>query len=102
MKLLYRHNHTLTTEIYVDFNKNQVKIINHTDCLLDRAFGIKELPTIKDFEDLLEDRCFPRDRDHMKLHLKELGLNTYEPLDIIRKTNGKLEGDLYSLEIVDE
>ena len=102
MKFLYKHKDTLLAEIYVDYVKGTVRVVNYTDDIMDKPFGVNDNPTIDDFEYLLEDRCFPRDRDMMKLHLEELGILSYEPLEIIKKTKGKLEGDFYSLELVEE
>ena len=41
----------------------------------------------------LEDRCFPKTRDHAKEILRELGVPFYDPLLIIEKTKGRMEGD---------
>ena len=102
MELVYKHDNKIVARIYVDYIRDKVKVINYTDNFLEKPFGANDNPTIKDFEDLVEDRCFPRSRDMMKLHLQELGIGCYEPLDIIRQTQGKLEGDYFSLEIVKE
>jgi putative transcriptional regulator len=90
MKLLYKHNDEVMTEIETDDVNRTVKIVNHTDQIIDRAFGAVENPTYELFLDFLEDRCFPRTRDGMKLHLRELGLDAYDPVEICKKTNGRL------------
>lgn len=59
--------------IDADFQTETVKIENCTDDNLHRAFGVKENPSWADFEFLLEDRCFPRTRDKLKLVLKDVG-----------------------------
>lgn len=81
------------TIIYADFKNRTVKIENKTDDILHRAFGVKENPTWEDFEFFLEDRCFPRTRDKMKLILRDLGLDCYDPLQIIGKTQGRMAED---------
>ena len=100
MTFLYKYKDTVTTKIIADYQKKTVVIENYTDDILHRAFGVNEHPSFADFENFLESRCFPRTIDHMKLHLKELGISCYEPLSIIQKTHGRLEGDFMSLEIV--
>lgn len=50
-------------------------------------------PDWKDFEYFLEERCFPRTRDHAEEILKELGLPFYDPLLIVEKTKGYMAGD---------
>ena len=52
-----------------------------------------ENPSWADFEYFLEDRCFPRTRDHAKDLLREIGVPFYDPLLIIEKTKGYMEGD---------
>ena len=101
MTLYYKNGERRTTKIVVDYVKNTVEIENYSDFPLELAFGVNTNPTMKDFEDFLEDRCFPRTRDNMKLHLRELGLDYYDPYAICRKTNGCLEGDNFSIEFVD-
>lgn len=102
MKLLYKSGDVVTTEIYADYKTRNVSIINHTNDCLERAFGIKEDPSFEDLEEFLESRCFPRTRDRMRWHLDALGLDSYEPLEIIKKTQGKMAGDFNSLEIVED
>lgn len=101
-KFLYKYKDKLMTEIYVDYKKETVRIANHSEDVCHLAFGVKQNPSFKDFEELLEDRCFPKTRDNLKLHLKELGLDYYDPYLIVLKTKGRLEGDFESLELVEE
>ena len=98
MTLYYKNRDRITTKIDVDYKTNTVKIENYSDFPLELAFGVNEHPTIQDFEDFLESRCFPRTRDMMKLHLQELGLDYYDPYEICKKTHGRLEGDYFSIE----
>lgn len=102
MIFLYKNNNKVTAKITVDYTKNEVVVENYSDFPLELPFGVNKNPTIKDFEDLLEDRCFPRTKDKLKLHLKELGIDYYDPLTIVLKTKGRLEGDFYSLEYIQE
>ena len=98
MVLYYKNKERITTKIEVDYRTNTVEIENYSDFPLELAFGVNIHPTIKDFEDFLESRCFPRNRDGLKLQLQELGLEYYDPYAICKKTNGRLEGDFYSIE----
>ena len=101
MTLTYKHKGIVTTVIDVNYKLKTVKIKNFDSDPVNLAFGINLTPTFEDFEAFLESRCFPRQRDFMKLHLKELGLDYYDPLSIIRKTKGHLAGDYFELEIED-
>lgn len=98
MILYYKNKDRRTTKIEVDYLNNSINIENYSDFPLELAFGVNEHPTMKDFEEFLESRCFPRTRDGLKLHLRELGLTYYDPYEICKKTNGRLEGDPYSIE----
>ena len=77
--------------LILDMRRSQSIIIQNRFCL--RAFGVIENPDWKDFEYFLEDRCFPRTRDHAKEILREMNLPFYDPLLIVEKTQGRMEGD---------
>lgn len=87
----------LIAEIHADFTAKDVKVINYTERLLDRPFGVKDNPSWEDFEKFLESRCVPRTRDHIGWYLEGIGLQYYVPLDIVHKTRGRMEGDQFIL-----
>lgn len=72
---------------------SRVKIINFTDDLISRAFGIRTKPTWEDYEAFLETRCMPRTRYGIRDELKKLGVDFYEPTLIIEKTRGRVYED---------
>ena len=76
--------------------------MNYTADNVERAFGVNQNPTWTDFENFLENRCFPRDRQNLKLELKKLGLNEYDPLKICMATAGKNYKDDQWMEFSDE
>lgn len=100
LRFYYKYYDTICTVIDVNQIQQRVRIKNYTRNLLYRAFGRNESPTYKEYEEFLESRCFPRERDKMKLMLKALDIPFYDPLMIIRKTEGRLAEDYFSLEIV--
>ena len=102
MILHYMDPDGLCTVINVDYKAHTVKIENKTDFLLHRAFGVNENPTWEDYEAFLRNRCFPETRDKMKLILKKLDLDFYDPLEIIRKTQGRMAEDSQWIEFVEE
>lgn len=87
------------TQILVDFRHKKIEINNITDNMLHRAFGVNTKPKWEDFEDFLEERCFPRTRGHMRIILADLNLDFYDPLTIIEKTHGNMKDDLQWLKI---
>ena len=93
MRLAYMYRQKLCTVIDVDFGRQQVKIQNRTKDVLLRAFGVNEQPTWGDFEAFLAERCFPKTRGLLKDELKRLGLDSYDPLQIVEKTKGRTAED---------
>ena len=97
----YYKGETLCSVITVNEETNEVSVVNHVESFLDKAFGVNETPTYEDYEEFLESRCFPRTRDKMKLVLKDLGLDYYDPYDIVKKTKGRMAEDNFWLEILE-
>lgn len=94
MTLMYQNKPC--TAIDVNFLESKIKIRNYTKDILHRAFGVKEDPTWEDFQIFLQDRCFPKTRGNVKSVLEKMGLQDYDPLQIIEKTNGRTaEDDLW-------
>ena len=103
MKFRYiKSNGELIAEVSFTWCPPKVEVINYTDDKFIRPFGSIKNPTIEDLEWFLEDRCFPRTRDHLKIILKDLNLDFYEPIEIIKKTEGRLAEDDMYLKIVEE
>ena len=100
IRLEYMHQDKLCTVIDVDDVKQLVRIVNYTDNILFRAFGVDEKPTYSAYKDFLESRCFPKSRDKMKLILKDLDLPFYDPFMIIEKTEGRMAEDHFWIRIV--
>lgn len=93
MRMNFMNHNDLCTTIDIDFKHEKITIHNYTEQILLRAFGIVENPDWKAFEYFLEDRCFPKTRDHAKEILREMNLPFYDPLLIVEKTQGRMEGD---------
>ena len=100
MRMNFMNHNDLCTTIDIDFRHEKIKIQNYTDKIIFRAFGVVTEPTWADFEYFLEDRCFPRTRDHAKDILREMGVPFYDPLLIIEKTKGYMAGDYQWILIV--
>lgn len=99
LRLWYMEGDHVCTIIDVDEWQRKVKIQNYTRNYIKRAFGREEHPTYEDYESFLESRCFPRDRDKMKLMLRDLDLPFYEPFMIIEKTEGRMAEDDFWIRI---
>ena len=99
LRLMYMYKKDLCTLIDVDDRKEKVVIKNYTDNYQFRAFGVNEKPNYADYQEFLEERCFPRTRDKMKIQLEALDLPFYDPMLIIEKTQGRMAEDFFWLDI---
>ncbi|MDO5573393.1 MAG: transcriptional regulator, partial [bacterium] len=100
LRMKFMNQDELCTVIDVDFLHEKVYISNRTKDILHRAFGVVEEPTWEQFESFLEERCFPRTRAHVKLILRDLGLESYDPLAIVEKTQGRMAEDHQWIEFI--
>lgn len=79
----------LCAKVRVDYKSQKVDCKQFTDDFLARPFNKKdEDVTIDDVLDFFEFRCFPRERANRDQLLKDLGLDSYFPREIVRKTHG--------------
>jgi DNA-binding XRE family transcriptional regulator len=102
LRLRYMFRNQLCTIIDVDEKNRRVKIYNFQTELIYRAFGKVEEPTYEQYEEFIESRCIPRNRDKIKLVLRELDLPFYDPMLIIEKTQGKMVDDEFWIEVENE
>ena len=99
LRLWYYYVNEICTIIDVDERKKQIEIENYTDDDMKKAFGKNKEISYEMYEEFLESRCFPRERDKIKIKLKELDLPFYEPMMIIEKTEGRMEEDQFWIKI---
>lgn len=99
--LKYYNDAILCTVIYADFTDQTLAAENHIDALVKTAFGKNKLPTWDDFTAFLEERCLPRQREGLQSYLESLGLDHYDPLDIIQRTGGRMAEDQQWLSVED-
>ncbi|MBR1731821.1 MAG: Hin recombinase [Ruminococcus sp.] len=93
MRLDFMFRQKVCTEIYVDYEHKKVKIINRTDDIMKRAFGVNENPTWEDFENFIAERCFPESRALKKAILNRIGIDSYDPIQILEQTKGRTADD---------
>ena len=93
LRMTYMYKQYPCTVIDVDFLNQKIMIQNKTKDMLRRAFGVIEEPTWEDFSDFLKERCFPATRGNAKEILRQLQLTSYDPLQIVEKTRGRMAED---------
>lgn len=91
--LRFYHGNSLCTTILADETAEKVLIENHTSNPLYTAFGVNDNPCWQDYQNFLEERCIPQSRAGLKEYLNAIGVDEYNPLEIIRKTKGKMAED---------
>ena len=93
---------TLCTTIYADFTDEALTVENHVGDPVKTAFGNNALPTWTDFKTFLEERCVPRQRAGLREYLEALGVDQFDPVAIIKKTEGRMAEDhqWLSMEII--
>ena len=99
--LHYYDGETLCTRICADRTARRLAIENKTADVLSTAFGVDQNPNWEDLTAFLESRCIPRQRDGLQHYLTRLGLERYDPLEIIRKTEGRMAEDDCWIKIVE-
>ena len=90
LRFQYMFRDEVMADVEVDYEKPfSIKVKNYTEDNLYKPFGIRDNPTMEDFDDFLVSRCFPKERRNCKQLLKDLGLINYSPYLIVRKTHGR-------------
>jgi len=99
--LLLFDGHTLCTAIYADFTDETLNAQNHVNDPVKTAFGNNALPVWEDFQFFLEERCIPRGRAGLREYLETIGVDEYDPTEIIGKTAGRMAEDDQWLRVED-
>ena len=93
MKLEFYDREILCTKIIADFTDETLSVQNTTEHIVKTAFGKNEVPTWEDFQNFLEERCVPRSRSGIREYLETIGVEEYNSLEIIKRTNGRMAED---------
>lgn len=93
IKLEFYDREVLCTKIVADFTDETISHENTTEHIVKTAFGKNEVPAWEDFQNFLEERCVPQSRSGIREYLETIGVESYEPLEIIKKTSGRMAED---------
>lgn len=99
LKLNFYDNDTLCTSILADYTAKEVRVESYINDNNHTAFGINTDPDWSDYLSFLEERCIPRTRAGLKEYLDAIGVDEYEPLEIIKKTKGRMAEDNHWIEV---
>lgn len=99
LQFFYYDGDILCSLVAADFTDQTLCAENYVSDAIKTAFGNNEVPTWDDFQNFLEERCIPRARAGLREYLEALGLDEYDPLEIIKKTSGHTAEDNQWIEI---
>ena len=94
MKFNFRGpNNELLTEVRISPFSKKVTFVNHTDRIMDKAFGKKESVIYDDVIKFFKLRTVPKSRQSIQDILKEVGLKEYDPYLLCKKFGGRIAHD---------
>ena len=91
--LSYYDDKTLCTKIAADYDEKSICVENYVTDVLRTAFGNNQEPTWDDYLLFLEERCIPKSRAGLRDYLDAIGVDAFDPLEIIKKTSGRMAED---------
>lgn len=89
------------THVKANRRTGVVEVENFTDDLQE-TFFVKRPHTLSEISKLFEDRCFERTNAGVETLLGLLGLEEYNPYDIVRRTRGRTVMDFYWIRFSDD
>ncbi len=101
LEIRYYDRKKLCSLIYADETTHEVYVKNYVDDPVKRVFGVCETPSWGDLQEFIESRCIPRERSGLQHYLDSLGLPSYDPWGIVKKTRGRMAEDEQWLEITE-
>ena len=95
---VFNHN-DLCAVICADYSDQTVKYEAYEKNYLNTPFGNNLYPDFDDYEDYLKERCIPESRMGLSEYLDALNVDSFNPLEIIKKTKGVMAEDHVRLEV---
>ena len=95
----YYDGEKLCSRIAADYTEKSICVENYVADALKRAFGNMSDPGWEDFLSFLETRCIPKERAGLREYLDAIGAESYDPLEIIRITGGRMAEDQQWLKV---
>lgn len=83
----------LCARIAADETAKKLRVENLVSDFLKLPFGNNQNPSWEDYLYFLESRCIPRTRAGLREYLETIGVDHYDPLEIIQKTQGRMAED---------
>jgi hypothetical protein len=93
LKMIYYDKEQPCSYILADYTAETVQVDNFCENPVKTAFGQNLRPSWEQYQEFLASRCVPRERAGLREYLEAIGVDEYNPLTIIRKTNGRMSED---------
>lgn len=100
-KIIFYDETKVCSIIFADFTEKELCVENYAESAVKLAFGNNANPQWCDFVDFLTERCIPKERSGIREYLEALGVDEYSPLEIIKKTAGRMEEDAQWMTVED-
>lgn len=98
-RLCYYNDNTLCSVIVADYSEENIVVENYSPDAVNLPFGKNTAPTWPDYEAFLAERCISRDRFGLREYLESIGLYEYDPIEIIKITEGRMAEDKFHLQV---
>lgn len=82
----------LTASVCISADRKSVDYKLYSNELCEAPFGFLN-PTVEQMFDFLETRCMDKRRTQLQEYLDDLGLEEYNPYEIVKKTHGVMWED---------
>lgn len=85
----------------VDYTEEDLAVKNLTCDPIRLPFGKKTSVSFEDYKNLLAERCISKDRFGLREYLETIGVEKYDPFEIIKITEGRMAEDHVHLTVED-
>jgi len=89
LRFQYLYKDEVTADVEIDYSNRKIIYQPYSDNIYILPFGTKRQPNMLDLNRFFESRCFPKERSNSKQLLQDLGVDTYDPLVIVKITHGR-------------
>lgn len=97
----YYVSDNLSAILAVDYTEKDLAIENLISDPINLPFGRKKSPTWEDYCNFLAERCISSDRFGIREYLETIGVEKYDPFEIIKITQGRMAEDDIHLTVED-
>ena len=93
LKLSFYDREHFCTTMLADVSEHMRQVQNHTERIIKTVFGNNLMPTWEDFVFFVEEGCIPHKRAGLRKHVETIGIDEYDPIEIIKKAEGRMAED---------